>query len=195
MQRYVRSIIVWNVKVIENYGGFEVPTAVVMKSSLFWDITPFSPLKVNRRSGETRRLHLQGRRISQARTRIKAGGKESLAVLPKRLLTFNGLHCVICQKMELFVIMDSFYSCDIVMLGLRPRASLMHQALTRDGLDGGMIISRGKSKCSEKNVLSTTLSITNPTWPALGPNPCLLVRNRRLTAWDMVQPTELLVMI
>jgi hypothetical protein len=27
--------------------GFEVLTAVVMKSSIFWDITPCSPLKVN----------------------------------------------------------------------------------------------------------------------------------------------------
>jgi hypothetical protein len=34
-----------------------------MKSSVFWDITPFSPLKVNRRSGGTCRLHSQGRRI------------------------------------------------------------------------------------------------------------------------------------
>jgi hypothetical protein len=29
--------------------GFEALSAVVMKSSLFWDITPCSPLKVNRR--------------------------------------------------------------------------------------------------------------------------------------------------
>jgi hypothetical protein len=29
--------------------GFEVLTAVVMKSTVFWDITPCSPLKVNRR--------------------------------------------------------------------------------------------------------------------------------------------------
>jgi hypothetical protein len=32
--------------------GCEVLTAVVMKSPLFWDITPCSPLKVNRRFGE-----------------------------------------------------------------------------------------------------------------------------------------------
>jgi hypothetical protein len=45
---------------------FEVLTAVVMRSSIFWDITPRSPLKVNRRFGGTC-LHLQGRRIRQAR--------------------------------------------------------------------------------------------------------------------------------
>jgi hypothetical protein len=39
--------------------GFDVFTAVIMKSSVFWDITLCSPLKVNRRFGETYRLHLQ----------------------------------------------------------------------------------------------------------------------------------------
>jgi hypothetical protein len=38
-----------------------------MKSSIFWDITPYSPVKVNIRFGGTGRLHLQGRRISQTR--------------------------------------------------------------------------------------------------------------------------------
>jgi hypothetical protein len=33
--------------------GFEVLTAVVMKSTVFWDITPCSPLSVDRRFGET----------------------------------------------------------------------------------------------------------------------------------------------
>jgi hypothetical protein len=38
---------------------FKVLTAVVMKSKTFWDITPCSPLSVNRRFGGTYRLHLQ----------------------------------------------------------------------------------------------------------------------------------------
>jgi hypothetical protein len=41
---------------------FEVLTPVVMKSTIFWDITPRSPLRVNRRFGGTYCLHLQGRR-------------------------------------------------------------------------------------------------------------------------------------
>jgi hypothetical protein len=40
--------------------GFEVLTAVVMKSTIFWDITSCCPLSVNRRFGGTYRLHLQG---------------------------------------------------------------------------------------------------------------------------------------
>jgi hypothetical protein len=35
------------------YVGFEVFTAVVMKSTIFWDITLCSPLSVNRRFGRT----------------------------------------------------------------------------------------------------------------------------------------------
>jgi hypothetical protein len=42
------------------------------KSSVFWDITPCSPLKVNQRFGGTSRLHLQGRSISQARNQLPA---------------------------------------------------------------------------------------------------------------------------
>jgi hypothetical protein len=33
-----------------------------MKSIIFWDMTPCSPLSFNRRFGGTHRLHLQGRR-------------------------------------------------------------------------------------------------------------------------------------
>jgi hypothetical protein len=36
--------------------GFEVLTSVVMRSSIFWDITPCGPLKVNRRFGGTPRF-------------------------------------------------------------------------------------------------------------------------------------------
>jgi hypothetical protein len=33
----------------KNYGGFEIFTAVVMKSIIIWDMTPCSPLSFNRR--------------------------------------------------------------------------------------------------------------------------------------------------
>jgi hypothetical protein len=38
-----------------------------MKSTVFWDIMPCSPLKVKRRFGGTNCLHLQGQRIRRAR--------------------------------------------------------------------------------------------------------------------------------
>jgi hypothetical protein len=41
-------------------AGFEVLTVVIMKSSIFWDITPYSPLKIDQRFGGTCLLQLQG---------------------------------------------------------------------------------------------------------------------------------------
>jgi hypothetical protein len=43
---------------------------VWLKSTIFWDITPCSPLNVNRSFGGTYRLHLQDRRISRARNQL-----------------------------------------------------------------------------------------------------------------------------
>jgi hypothetical protein len=50
----------WNL--VPYYVGFEVFTAVVMKSIIFWDMMPCSPLSFNRRFRGTYRLHLQGQR-------------------------------------------------------------------------------------------------------------------------------------
>jgi hypothetical protein len=58
--------------------GIEGLTAVVMKSSVFWDTMPCSLLKVNWRFGRTCHLHPQGQRISQARNQHEAGSKQSL---------------------------------------------------------------------------------------------------------------------
>jgi hypothetical protein len=87
--------------------GFEVLTAVIMKISIFWDITQCSLLKLNRRFEGTLRLHLQGP-ISlaeqQRESRFPSVGQPLsrcyLArltepwrwrryILPKRRLTFN----------------------------------------------------------------------------------------------------------
>jgi hypothetical protein len=43
-----------------------------MKSTIFWDITPRSPLSVNRRFGGTHHLHLHGRKISRARNQSES---------------------------------------------------------------------------------------------------------------------------
>jgi hypothetical protein len=55
---------------------FEVLTAMGMKSTVFCDITPYSPLKVNRRFGGTCRLHLPARGIGQARNQRETGSKQ-----------------------------------------------------------------------------------------------------------------------
>jgi hypothetical protein len=98
-----------------NIWASEVLTAVVMKSSIFYDITPCSPLKVNRRFGRTYRLNLQCRRISRAfhlachllsrwflaRLILRSWRWKPYAP-PKRRLSSNGLHGVISQKTEHF---------------------------------------------------------------------------------------------
>jgi hypothetical protein len=51
------------------------------KSTLFWDITPCSPLKVNRHFGGIYCLHLQGRRKSRARNQHESRwGAESFSL-------------------------------------------------------------------------------------------------------------------
>jgi hypothetical protein len=52
-----------------------VLTAVVIKNSIFWDITPCVPFKANRHFGGIRLLNLQGQRISQARNQLEAGSR------------------------------------------------------------------------------------------------------------------------
>jgi hypothetical protein len=47
-----------------------------LKSIIFWDISPCSPLSFNRRFGETYRLNLQGKRNRFRKTIKQAGGKQ-----------------------------------------------------------------------------------------------------------------------
>jgi hypothetical protein len=83
-----------------------------------------SPLKGNHRFGGTCRLHLHGRRISQARNQRECRWQAELCwflawlifrprrwrrhVPPKRRLTFNELHGVISQKIVLLVHSSSY---------------------------------------------------------------------------------------
>jgi hypothetical protein len=53
--RYLRVMLL-------DFVRFEVFTAMVMKSIIFWDVTPYSLLRCNRRFGGTYHLHPEGRR-------------------------------------------------------------------------------------------------------------------------------------
>jgi hypothetical protein len=64
---------------------FGVLTGVVMKSSIFWD-TMCSPLKVNQHFRRACRLHLQGRRVSQARNQRESRSRHAP---PKRQFTLK----------------------------------------------------------------------------------------------------------
>jgi hypothetical protein len=69
--------------------GSEVLTAVVMKSSIFWDTTTCSPLKVNRRFGATygSLLHESFLLVSLLKPEVEG-----------YIFLQNGLHSVISQK-------------------------------------------------------------------------------------------------
>jgi hypothetical protein len=75
--------------------GFEVLTAVAVKSTLFWDVTPCSPLKVSRRFGVTHHFHLQGRRISRARNQ-----RERWQAEPEHIFTVVSYSAYSTVKME-----------------------------------------------------------------------------------------------
>jgi hypothetical protein len=57
-------------------SGFQILIAVFINTSIFWDITPCDPLKVNRRFGRTYGIHIQGQRLNQARNQRGADSKQ-----------------------------------------------------------------------------------------------------------------------
>jgi hypothetical protein len=63
---FVRNITIISTEIENKCLRFEVLTALIMKGSVFWDITPCSPLEANKRFGETWCLHLRDRRVFQA---------------------------------------------------------------------------------------------------------------------------------
>jgi hypothetical protein len=77
-------------KQVKSTGSFDM-----LKSTIFWDITPCSQLRVIRRFRGTYCLHLQGRKISRARNQHESRRRY---VPPKCWLTLNGLLGLISQK-------------------------------------------------------------------------------------------------
>jgi hypothetical protein len=110
-------------KNIQQRGLFILVGFEVTKCSIFSDITPCSLLNINRRFGETSRLHLQGRSLLPASCWFLAwlflrpwGWERHIS--PKRQLILNGLRGVIFQQIELslyffekFIQYLLWYSC------------------------------------------------------------------------------------
>jgi hypothetical protein len=63
---YFPSISTWST------AGSEVLTAVTITSPIFWDTTPCSSAKLNRRFGEIYRIHLQDWKVFQSRNEHEA---------------------------------------------------------------------------------------------------------------------------
>jgi hypothetical protein len=78
---------------MNKFLGFEFLRAVVVKSSIFRDVTPCNRLKVNEHFAGTC-LQIQDNLLLRP---------WRIYVPPKCRLTFNALHCTVSQKMELFM--------------------------------------------------------------------------------------------
>jgi hypothetical protein len=84
------TVVVFEPASTRDTHGYEILTAVFIKSSIFWDIAPCSPLKVNRLFGVTC-LHLHGWRISQVRNQREACSRIlGQTVLPASYLLHTG---------------------------------------------------------------------------------------------------------
>jgi hypothetical protein len=99
------SNILWNMNV-HYRAGFEVSIALLMKSSIFWDTTSWSPLKVNRRFEGTICLHLHCQRISQGKTEHEASSsplKMKETCFSETLDDFQRTVRSLSQKIELYI--------------------------------------------------------------------------------------------
>jgi hypothetical protein len=128
------------VRVVIFYIGFEVLTAVVMKSSVFWDITAYSSLQINRCSASY--LFLVWLIIRPWR-RVRH-------VPPKRPFTFNGLHGLISLKIRLFPVF-------LLRTG--------YLSLYTDGLRDGRPRNRGSAPCRGKRLFSSPQRPDSPWGP------------------------------
>jgi hypothetical protein len=106
MFRLKLAIIRWSKKCSGNikYVGFDVLSALVMKSIILWDMMPCSPLSFNRRFGGTYHLHLQGRRTNFSKKQASRWQAACFLVFA----VFISLHGVISQKMIFFKIMYAY---------------------------------------------------------------------------------------
>jgi hypothetical protein len=106
----------------ESWVGSEVFTAAIMKTSIFWDITPCSPLNVNPmfRSKISPQCLVPKNKPSKKKNSVKQVASRVLLhaaffawlilrhwrwrrhIPLKRRLTFNRLHGITAQKIEFF---------------------------------------------------------------------------------------------
>jgi hypothetical protein len=111
---------------------------LVMSTSIFWDISPFSPLKVSCAYQLLSRWFLPWLILGLWRWRRHFP--------PKRLLTFSGLHGVISYKIELFIF-DSvavkfiLYVSELLFYIKYSETSFVRQRLSRKQWDIILLLS------------------------------------------------------
>jgi hypothetical protein len=85
-------------EMIDNYVGSEVLRAVVKKSTFFWDITPYNPLKISDFSEGNFASISFPRLFTLVFWLIPRPWRWRRHVLPKRRLSFSGLHGIVSRK-------------------------------------------------------------------------------------------------
>jgi hypothetical protein len=88
-----------------------------LKSTIFWDITPCSPLKANRRFVATYRLHLQGRRIRRTRNH-RENRWQAQGYIPEDSTLHN--HCCKNLKSYMFIMSLLLDVCNLPMWAVLP---------------------------------------------------------------------------
>jgi hypothetical protein len=103
---YTRSLYAdkWGPKYVTKYSNKILRAKHMMRRSIFWDITPCSPLEVNwlySRSKHSSACHLLSRWFRTQLIYLPSRWRQH--VPPKRRLAFRGLHGLISQKTEHFM--------------------------------------------------------------------------------------------
>jgi hypothetical protein len=84
---FIKGLLELNIKTNSYmFVGFEVLTAMVMKSAVFSDVKSCRPVEVHRCFGGTYYLHFQGRMVSQAIDQQESGGSTAFLINVSELL-------------------------------------------------------------------------------------------------------------
>jgi hypothetical protein len=74
-----------------------------LKSTILWDITPCSPLRVNRRFGGTYRLHLQDRKIGEAKNQRESTWVDSERTTLRYIPEDGTLQNYSCENLKSYI--------------------------------------------------------------------------------------------
>jgi hypothetical protein len=85
---------------LHTFAGFQILTVMAVRSSLVWDITLCSQVKINRRFVGTYRLDNQGRGVSRARNYHEAGSKQCLTCATCWFLSWRSCFGIISQDRQ-----------------------------------------------------------------------------------------------
>jgi hypothetical protein len=132
----------WKLIWIQHIAARRLSNSALLKSSVFWDIMPFSPLKVNRHFRGTYHLHFQSRIVSQARNQHVAVIRQSsdwyvgndvflrnvgwlstvyMVIYPRTLHCFIGLRSLNFVNKKWFPEVSVFFNvCSSISIGMEP---------------------------------------------------------------------------